>query len=390
MTPIQATTTFLLATQIIWLIQSDCNSTTLGIITQSAMTKPTESVFGTIMYGENTGSALYSNQGRINAINDWGVYRRSTTYNNSLYIAQWDADDKNITDDGELGSTSYRSHACTPFTLPCGEYIIGYRTYDSTEYITGLSFYTSFGCMYDCIGYFGANLAYTKNVPVTDHGVISYYYSDTDFWYLTGFSGRSGMIIDSLGFQFTQFVPPITCQPTQSPTQKPTMVPSTAYPTEKPTMAPTLSPSLNPTLIPTHDRAPTKTVKDNTQSVGSIFGSMDDTTLIIVGSIGFCVCLCLICGCIVIYLTCKRVRGALRKDTEAVECVDIIHTTYDTPNIETMPEIQTQMQPGAYRTQTRSVHEGMVGGTDGTPTNDTIPGLNRCSTSQLFIPGTRK
>eukprot|EP01083_Nonionella_stella_P116253 345269_1 len=248
-----------IAAQSICVINSDCNGTLLDVITQSALPRPAESVLNTTVYGDSkySPSGLYLNQGRINTMNNWGIFRNDKLYNNTLYITEWNSDHKNISDDGELGyaggSLYSKKVVCASFTLDCDEYIVGYRIYDSIDCIHGLSWYTSSGCRYDCIG----NPNYTS-APVTDHGISSYYYGNTDFWYLTGFYGRNGMIVDALGFQFTKLTTRPTCQPTQTPThppstpapsKNPTFSPSN-YPTLLPSYSPTFEPSINPTKSP--------------------------------------------------------------------------------------------------------------------------------------------
>ena len=135
-------------------------------------------------YGGSGGGAFSTdNQGRINQISSWGYYIGNLDY---LIIDSWSADEKSSTQ--TLGSGTSISTACTSFTLAASDYIIGYTIY-SSDGIHGLDLHTFNGETYECVS--------------SDYAEITYY-PTCDGWpyYLIGWNGGSGSIIDRIQFQF--------------------------------------------------------------------------------------------------------------------------------------------------------------------------------------------
>eukprot|EP01083_Nonionella_stella_P183775 664972_1 len=256
--------------------ETNCSLYALDLVIQkSNETRPISPVFNTSLYGASTFRTTHLNQGRINAIYDWGITLRSI--NNTLYIRNWDADQQNIAD-GAMSSMggpagSMYPIACDPFVLNDGDYIIGYNIYDSVDFVHGITFYTSLGCAYECIG--EADTGHRGGKNIVNRGIISYYYAVDEFWYLSGFSGFFGAVIDSLQLQFTQLpsgtnlstsesdtfmcARDLTMSPTNLPSVHPTPSP-TSHPTNKPSVNPTLGPSNNPSVNPTNKPSPNPTL----------------------------------------------------------------------------------------------------------------------------------
>ena len=148
------------------------------------------------------------NQGRINAINSWGLsYDR-------LVIDEWSSDSQ--TKNNSFG-TNYFS-PCIPFTLDSNDYIIGYQIWWSSQ-IFGLEFYTLNGLNYSC---------YDEDSVANKYSESGLYQCDNgQFYYLTGLQARSGGLINGMQFQFKSSVDSL--EPTANPTAVPTMNPTTGF-----------------------------------------------------------------------------------------------------------------------------------------------------------------
>eukprot|EP01083_Nonionella_stella_P107771 312559_1 len=272
----------------------DCSIYGLDLVIHHAtQSRPVSSTFFTPTYGyAHTYTPHHMlDQGRINAVYDWGIALGDMTngdYKNTLYIRDWNADRLN----GSAmimgnGSSNVQPIGCEPFILNDKDYIIGYQIYDSFNYVHGITFYTALGCAYQCFG--EADTGIGSGQTITNSGIISYYYAMNDFWYLSGFKGVFGSIIHTLTLQFTKLPDDanlttsdkLMCHITSSPTSNPTIAPTsdptssptgstdaptlkptsnpiastdlpTANPTHAPTLYPTDTPSSRPTFIPTH------------------------------------------------------------------------------------------------------------------------------------------
>jgi len=174
----------------------------------------------TELYGHGSIQFRYTGIGRINGIQTWQVpLTHDDIWKTTICIKKFSADDDRLTKYMGWGSLLvYRS--CKPFMLDDDEYIHGYRVL-YYQYINGIQFRTNKGNIYSCF-------ADTNGIEMIDTGWV--YYNDS---YLSGFIGSAGLIIDLLGFQFTQLPFP-TQMPTNLPTSLPTNIP-TSLPTKIPT-----------------------------------------------------------------------------------------------------------------------------------------------------------
>eukprot|EP01083_Nonionella_stella_P317423 1155679_1 len=222
------------------------------VIHHSTQSRPASTSFLTPIYGGVKTPSHTLDQGRINAISDWGIALGSVTngaYNNTLYIRDWDADRLN----GSamvMGRNPPQPIGCDSFVLNDNDYIIGYNIYDSSTgstHVHGITFYTSLGCTYQCFG--EANAGIRGGQTIVNHGIVSYYYGANDFWYLSGFIGRFGKIIDTLGLQFSKLPDDVNLT-TSNPTHIPTLNP-TSDPTSSSTSTTNRPTSLLPSRIPT-------------------------------------------------------------------------------------------------------------------------------------------
>ena len=156
---------------------------------------------------------------------------------------------------------------------------------------------------------FRCYLGFSPNINdlnVTKHGIVSYYYGPEDFWYLTGFFGRSGTIMDTIQFQFTQFTG--TLAPTAVTTLAPTQ--STLTPTIIPTLNPVSSGSVNsPTGQPIAQNTVAMVEDNEAQSIDLLL-----LIAIIVGAVGF---LCLF-GELIAFKMRKKRRKAELAETSGI------------------------------------------------------------------------
>ena len=110
----------------------------------------------------------------------------------------------NMFDDSCIGGIcdhTYGLHRidCTSFTLLSNEYITGYRIYYD-DFIVGIIFYTSNDETYSCY-----DSTVISSSSIIDSGIISYYTDSTDFYYLTGWQGQSGAVLNRIQFEFTLY-----------------------------------------------------------------------------------------------------------------------------------------------------------------------------------------
>ena len=191
----------------------------------------------TQQYGSSGGGQLSQalDQGRINAIHEWGYGLQD------LCIRNWTSDSQTIFD---LYGDSATYTQCTSFQLSSDDFIVGYQTYYTLD-IVGLDLYTR--DMHSCIG---PDIAAATTSPIT-----LYNYSIDDFYYLSGWIIKSGSVIDNIQFQFTK----ATQSPTNNPTVDPTPGPS-LNPSEDPSISPSKSPSTEPTIDPIRDPTEIPTV----------------------------------------------------------------------------------------------------------------------------------
>ncbi len=80
------------------------------------------------------------NEGRINAIESWGIENSASHSSNAISRMRWKSDKETDFDDITCGCIS-SVIPCDPFTLDDDDYINGYRVYYA-KYINGLVFYT--------------------------------------------------------------------------------------------------------------------------------------------------------------------------------------------------------------------------------------------------------
>ena len=284
-----------------------------------------QSTIMTPEYG-GPGGAEYSdavNQGRINAINDWG-------YNCcNLAIKDWTSDSQTVSRGYGYVSTGNGSRytQCTPFQLSSSDFIVGYQVFYKDK-VVGLDLYTRNGHHHSCIG---------PNANPSQSNITLYNTSADDFYYLSGWIIRSANIIDKIQLQFTKATSAPTNDPTTDPTIDPTSIPTSypigipsinptndpTYPTIDPTIDPTMSPTcpkcicdtINPTaspaLIPTIEESnQVKEFNDNESNVTSIVDGSEQieitgnsvtlsftTFLVIISGIIFVSCLPSMLGC---------------------------------------------------------------------------------------------
>eukprot|EP01083_Nonionella_stella_P167771 564719_1 len=186
-------------------------------------------------YGADSGGEWHDlyDQGRIYAINDWGYRDDESTWMRGLKIRDWDAESQS--EDFVYG-TGATHGPCPVFNLSSDDFIVGYKMWiEPTELRPcRLQLYTRSGDMHGC------------SAPQFDLETASAIYEEQfdsggdNFWYLTGWHIKSGANIDTLGFQFTKYIPaPTTPLPSNNPTRYPTNNPS-SLPTEVITIRPTL------------------------------------------------------------------------------------------------------------------------------------------------------
>eukprot|EP01084_Bolivina_argentea_P283696 485963_1 len=160
--------------------------------TPTLQPSPASNVFLTQTYGGDGGVQFSSlNQGRINSISEWGL--RKSAY---PMIKNWTADEQ--TETYPIGVQNIDKY-CLPIHLLINDYITGYRVYYSNSYVHGLIFYTRQNNEYSC---FNSSKIENRN----DSGIVSYMYDQDNFYYLTGWTGGYGYIIDRIQFQFTKYV----------------------------------------------------------------------------------------------------------------------------------------------------------------------------------------
>eukprot|EP01084_Bolivina_argentea_P040919 75517_1 len=162
------------------------------------------------------GSPVYAiDQGRVYAITSWGVSREIPGYDyDAIANLQFESDTQYKF--AVFGTDSV--HSCTPFTLDVGDHIYGVRVIYK-EFVHGLYFHTKNGLSYHCI----ADVSqYTSN-ELNDTGDI--YVNNS---YLSGFTMRTGGVIDAIDFDFSVCVYP-TDKPTVNPTEDPTLEPTIQY-----------------------------------------------------------------------------------------------------------------------------------------------------------------
>ena len=128
------------------------------------------------------------NQGRINAINDWGIHL-SSCYN--LYITNWTSENQTKSDN--YGTQSAHTTPCTKLLVSSNAYKI-YQSLNNHT-INGLQFFTRNGYIHSCLG----NISNSSS-----SNLMLFNESHHNFWYLTGRNICSGSFIDKIQFQFTQ------------------------------------------------------------------------------------------------------------------------------------------------------------------------------------------
>lgn len=168
-------------------------------------------------------------QGRINAIIEWGIFKNTAGnkphYENALVIKQWSSESQTILNQ-EYGDTEDIEY-CDPFTLSPDDYIIGYTIWTDFRYggVFGLEFETLYGSIYSC--YDESKIVDGNVAPWSE--LYECFDFEENFYFLTGWKIVSGLIIDSISFEFTKKTK------TLSPTPYPTF------------------PSYNPTIDPTEE-----------------------------------------------------------------------------------------------------------------------------------------
>eukprot|EP01083_Nonionella_stella_P133733 406615_1 len=286
---------------------SNCSAYPLDLVIHKSTETQPSAISWTPLYGDQSPNnpdtwqnAVYDGSywTKIDAIYDWGITKGNKTsgkYNNTLYIKDWQSD---------IGLDGLQPVPCDPFVLNDNDYIIGYRMYDSVDYIHGIIFYTSLGCSYACLG--DATSGERGGVSITDRGIVSYYYGVNMFWFLAGFNGYFTSVVHSLQFEIIVFpsstnlstsdtlmcdltsAPTLdpTSQPTSNPTHItlgptlqtllptrhtviPTLVPS-SLPTNAPVVPPTFHPTYIPTLIPTNIQTQDPTRRPSNDSTHNI------------------------------------------------------------------------------------------------------------------------
>eukprot|EP01083_Nonionella_stella_P305904 1068958_1 len=148
-------------------------------------------------YGGSGGTPTSSlNQGRVSGISDWGTgaFGGSAT-NQAVYISAWFSDGE--TGNEQYGETHDWIYPCTPFNLTSDDYIIGFRVHfqSPTSYLRGLELYTLNGNQYECLA---------PDMTGYIYETVSYFVDPYDFYYLTGWKGNAGGIIDAIQFEFTE------------------------------------------------------------------------------------------------------------------------------------------------------------------------------------------
>ena len=147
--------------------------------------------FNTAIYGGNGGTinTNYGLYGKITGILKWGnTNEYNKHYSDMILINEYITDDSR--DTSSLGWGNIGDINCPGFILNEHDFIDGYRIYFGTkkhEFVNGIEFHTYYNLTYSCVPHFGDD----------NTGWIIYKHH-----YLSGFLGRFGLIIDSIGFRF--------------------------------------------------------------------------------------------------------------------------------------------------------------------------------------------
>ena len=166
------------------------------------------------MFGEMKGDMfIHTGHERLNGIQKWGIYNDY----NGIIIIEWSIDDITLLKDVNDSVNEYRigsigndagSHFvsyCTPFKLDANEYINGYKSYkgfdnsDTNYVICGIEFTTNLNNTHSCI----------SNQPKCNQTSGFIIFSNH---YLSGFFGKKGEVINSIGYNMNELQYPI-CYP---------------------------------------------------------------------------------------------------------------------------------------------------------------------------------
>eukprot|EP01084_Bolivina_argentea_P106454 190489_1 len=221
----------------------------------------------TNQYGGNNGNSFsILNQGRISGISKWG---RLEATKNAVCIETFTSDNKTLS---TIMGTAMNTN-CTSFSLSNDEYIDGYRVVwggSLGTYLKYIGFHTSNNETHKC---------HVDNYPQGQWSDSGWHILSNV--YLTGFEGKSDIVIDSIAFQFTNFTSAPTLYPTTEPTTDPTTEPTTE-PTTDPITEPTTDPTHYPTAKPTPDPSDSIVIQmyltiSNGTNIENVISSIDAT-----------------------------------------------------------------------------------------------------------------
>ena len=114
----------------------------------------------------------------------------------SVVIQEWSSDERTVSDPYPFGVADL-IHKCEPFQLSDDDYIIGWTVFYTSTYVFGIDFYTKSGEEYSCKDEDRIHVVSGDLQSTTEY----YDCGDDAVYYLSGLSGKSGLIIDGIQAQ---------------------------------------------------------------------------------------------------------------------------------------------------------------------------------------------